>query len=228
MCFSAEADLIGGLVVGAIGVDVLRHVDGRHNARALAALPLVFAVHQVTEAFVWWGLQGHVPESVGHVATIVYLLIAFVLLPVYVPAAIWVLEPRGPRRWAMSGFVALGAVVAGVLAAAMIRGPVTADLRHLHLAYTIDLRAGGLVVGAYVLATCGAAVFSGFRPVAVFGLINLVAVAALAKLAIDGFASLWCGWAALTSGAIALYLRLDRPDDQALKASSPFEAAPGA
>jgi hypothetical protein len=43
--------------------------------------------------------------------------------------------------------------------------------------------------------------------VAVLGAVNLVAVAKLAKLAVDGFASLWCGWAAVTSGAIALHLR---------------------
>jgi hypothetical protein len=103
----------------------------------------------------------------------------------------------------------------------MIRGPVPAELGHLHIAYEIDLRAGGLVVGAYVLATCGAAVFSGFRPVAVFGLVNLVAVAALAKLAIDGFASLWCGWAALTSAAIAVYLRVSGRDRVSLHPAHP-------
>ncbi len=34
-----------------------------------------------------------------------------------------------------------------------------------------------------------------------------VAVAVLARLTIHGFASLWCGWAALCSGAFALHLR---------------------
>ena len=221
MCFSAEADLIGGLVVGAIGVDVLRHVDGRREVRALAALPLVFAVHQLTEAVVWWGLDGHLGTAAGHAATVAYLLIAFVFIPVYVPWSIWLLEPRGPRRWTMLGFVVLGATVAGVLGAAMVRGPVTAQLAHLHISYAVDLSAGGLVVGAYVLATCGAAVFSGFRPVAVFGMVNLVAVAALAKLAVDGFASIWCAWAAITSAAIALYLRLSGPDRVNLHVAHP-------
>ena len=42
----------------------------------------------------------------------------------------------------------------------------------------------------------------------VFGVVNLVAVAVLANLTIDGFASLWCAWAAVTAGFIALHLRL--------------------
>ena len=43
------------------------------------------------------------------------------------------------------------------------------------------------------------------------GFANLVAVAFLAWLTIDGFASLWCGYAAITSGAIAFHMRYGRP-----------------
>jgi hypothetical protein len=97
------------------------------------------------------------------VATWVYLLFAFVVLPIYLPLGIRALEPAGTRRRVMSGFVALGAV------------------------------------------------FSGYRQIAVFGIVNLVGVAVLAKFTSDGFASLWCGWAALTSLAIALHLRYGAP-----------------
>jgi len=44
--------------------------------------------------------------------------------------------------------------------------------------------------------------FSGYRHILIFGLANLVAVAILARLTVDGFASLWCGYAALSAGAI--------------------------
>jgi hypothetical protein len=159
------------------------------------------------EALVWWGLQGHVPAGVGHVATWVYLLFAFVVLPIYVPLAIWALEPPGRRRVAMALFVGLGAVVSGLLLAAMVRGPVTARLGDYHVGYGIHLHAGLVIVTAYVIATCGAAIFSGYRRVAIFGVVNLIAVAALARHVIDGFASLWCAWAALTSVGIALRLR---------------------
>jgi hypothetical protein len=57
------------------------------------------------------------------------------------------------------------------------------------------------------VATCGSLVLSGYRRIAVFGVVNLVAVAVLAAVTLEGFASLWCGWAALTSVAIAWYLR---------------------
>jgi len=208
VCFSAPADLVGGIVLTAIGIDAVRHVDRRAGHRALAALPLLLAAHQIDEAFVWWGLQGHVPHAVGLTATWVYLLFAFVVLPVYVPAAIQGLEPPGRRRTLMSAFVAAGAAVALVLGWAMLVGPVTAVLGDHHISYGIGLHAGFAIVVAYVVVTCGALLLSGYPPLAVFGAVNLVAVAVLAHLEISGFASLWCGWAALTSGAIALHLRV--------------------
>ena len=210
MCFSAQADIVGGLVVTAIGLDVISHVNGRRKHMALAALPLLLGVHQLVEAFVWWSLQGHVNAGLGRVATWIYLLIAFVLLPVFIPLGVMWLEPQRRRRSVMVVFVVLGVAVSTVLLAAMARGPAKAVLGHNHLSYSTDLRAGLVVVVAYVVATCGALILSSHRDVAAFGVVNLVAVAVLAKLTIDGFASLWCGWAALTSAAFAVHLRYGR------------------
>lgn len=211
MCFSAEADLAGSLVIGAVGVDVLRHVNRRHDHVALAALPALFAAHQLVEAFVWWGLQGRVPALLGTVATWVYLLFALVVLPTFVPLAIRALEPPGPRRALMTGFVVLGAVVSSVMLATMVSGPVTARLGDHHVAYSVDLSFGGPVIAAYVVATCGSTLLSGYRQVAVFGAVNVVAIAVIAVLVLDGFASVWCAWAAVTSAAIALHLRRGGP-----------------
>lgn len=211
MCFSPEADVVGGVVLCAIGFDALRHVRRRHDHLAFAALPLLFGAHQLTEAFVWWGLRGEVSTAVEHVATWIYLLFAFVVLPVYVPAAVRALEPVGARRNLMTAFIAVGAVVSAVLLIAMIHGPVAASLGTDHVAYRTDLHAGLFITAAYVAATCGAAILSGYRWIAVFGVLNLIAVATLARLTIDGFASLWCGWAALTSLVIAWHLRATAP-----------------
>ncbi len=209
MCFSPQADLVGGVVIGAIGIDVLRHVEGRRRYLPLAALPLVFAAHQLDEAVVWWSLQGHVGPTIGSVATWIYLLIAFVVLPVYVPVAILLIEPPGPRRRMIGVFVALGAVVSGLLFAAMVTGPVTATLADWHVSYGTGIPAAFWVVTAYVAATCGALLFSGNRHLAVFGMVNLVAAAAIAVIAGEGLASLWCAWAAVASAAFAVHLRLE-------------------
>ncbi|HZT65405.1 MAG TPA: DUF6629 family protein [Acidimicrobiales bacterium] len=89
-----------------------------------------------------------------------------------------------------------------------------ASLGAYHVSYSINLPYGILVVGLYVVATCGALLFSGYRDVAVFGVANLAAVVVLARLTADGFASLWCLYAAVTSGAISLHMRLAKPHRQ--------------
>jgi hypothetical protein len=207
MCFSPEGDLAGGLVVTAIGIDACRHLRGRNNLLLLAATPLVLGVHQIDESLVWWGLQGHVPHLAGRIAMWIYLVIALVVVPVLVPTAIWRLEPTARRRWSIFPFVALGVVVAAVLLEALLRGPVTVTLGSYHLAYSIGLRHGLLIIGLYVVATCGSLLASGYRDVVIFGFVNLVVVIILARLTADGFASLWCFYAALASGGISLHMR---------------------
>ena len=211
MCFSPQGDLAAGIVVGAIGVDACRHLR-RHNSQLLlATTPLLLGAHQIDESLVWWSLDGDVSHTVGRVAMWIYLAIALVVVPVLVPLAIWKLEPTTRRKWVIAPFVGLGMVVAGILLATMLRGPVTVQKGSYHLAYSISLRHGILIVGLYVVATCGSLLLSGYRHIVIFGLCNLVVVVILAKLTADGFASLWCFYAALASGAISLHLRLAKP-----------------
>ena len=210
MCFSPTGDLVGGSVVVAIGVDACLHLRGRPEYLAIAALPVVLGLHQIDETFVWWWLQGHVSAGVGHVAMWIYLLFALVVLPTLVPAMFLLVETRY-RRWRTAPFLALGIVVSAVLLEAMIAGHPSVKLGTYHLAYSIGLRHGIVVIGLYVVATCGPLLVSGFRSVIWFGVANLVAVIVLVLLCASGFTSLWCFYAALLSGAIALHLRYAKP-----------------
>lgn len=211
MCFSAEADLVAGVVIGAIGVDALRHVTVP-TQRWLASIPLLLGAHQLIESVVWWGLEGRFAEEVWRFAAWWYLAIAFGVLPVLVPFAIGALEPEAHRRRA-SLFVTTGAVVAAVLMYAVVRGPVEARIEGHHIAYRVDLWRGGLIVLLYVVATCGSLLVSHHRHVRWFGAVNLVAVVVLALVDQTAFISLWCAWAAVTSVTIAVHLRLvsERP-----------------
>jgi hypothetical protein len=210
VCFSPQADLVGGAVVGAIGVDSLRSARQQHGHLALASLPLLFGVHQLIEAAVWLGLQGHLSHAPAHVALWAYLLIAFVVLPVFVPLAVRANEPSRRRRLAMTPFAVLGAAVAVDLFVAMVRGPVGVQMRPHHLAYSLLLDHAAIVIVLYVIAICFALLLSSRRRVVIFGAVNVAAVGVIAWLTVDGFASVWCGWAAVTSAVIALHLRVGR------------------
>src|SRR5450755_119043 len=91
MCFSPEADLTTGVIVGAVGIDALRHTS-RPQQMVLASLPLLLAVHEIDEALVWWGLRGQLPWAVTHAAIYIFLTVAFAL-PFLVPLATLGIEP---------------------------------------------------------------------------------------------------------------------------------------
>jgi hypothetical protein len=202
------------LVICAIGVDAVRHVRRRRELLALAWLPLLLGAHQFIEALVWLWLQGHVPRGIGHVALWAYLLIAFVVLPVFIPLAVIALEPTRRRKAMMVPFALIGAVIAAILLATMVRGPVGVKLAPYHLSYSIRVSDGLLIIALYVIAVCGPLLMSGYRNVVIFGAVNLVAVIVIARLTVSGFASVWCGWAAISSAAIALHCRFAEPDAQ--------------
>jgi hypothetical protein len=208
MCFSPVGDLVGGAVVVAIGVDACRHVKGRSENLAIAALPLLLGLHQIDETFVWWGLQGKVPANVGHVAMWIYLLFALVALPVIVPVMLAYFEPSKRRRWRYVPFIILGLAVGGIILEAMLVGNPVATLGLYHIAYSIGLQHGIVIIGFYIVATCGSMLVSGNWLLMWFGATNLVAVIVLALLCANGFTSLWCFYAALVSGAIAIHLRM--------------------
>jgi hypothetical protein len=205
VCFSAEADLCTSVVVGVVGIDALRHVRKPHQL-ALAATPLLFAVHEIDETFVWWGLHGQVSYSVEHAAIYVFLAVAFVL-PFWVPFAMLGVETKVHRRQWMKAFLVVGTITSVALLVAIVRGPVGAVIDGSHIAYSADISYADILVALYIVATCGACLVASNRWLVLLGLANLSAVIALGWITFTGFTSLWCAWAALTSIAIAIYLR---------------------
>ena len=112
----------------------------------------------------------------------------------------------------MVPFASTGTVIAVILFAAMVRGPIGVTLAPYHLSYGVRVTDGLPIVVLYVVAVCGALLISGYRNVVIFGAVNLVAVIVIAWLTVSGFASIWCAWAAVSSAAITLHLRLAKPD----------------
>ena len=210
MCFSPEADLVAAVVIGGIGVDATRHV--RSAAQwPLAALPLLLAGHSLIEAFVWWGVRGDVSGGVQTVATALYVGIAFVVLPVYIPVTVLLLENRPFHRPAEIVTLVAGVVCATELTAALIARPYSASPHGHHLVYHVHLHAGAVITALYLLSTCGALLVSGRPFLRWYGVVNIAAVAMLAWVALDALTSLWCAWAAVTSIAVAVRLRSGAP-----------------
>jgi hypothetical protein len=99
----------------------------------------------------------------------------------------------------MYGFVALGALVSGYLLWGVVHESVSARI----VAHTIQYHGvgglAGLATVLYVIAICATLLLSSHRRIVWFGVINLLAVIAIAWVQADALTSLWCTWAALVS-----------------------------
>ena len=107
MCFSATANFVGSGVLGVAGVVTLAKVKHRREL-LFAALPLLFAIHQFIEGFVWLGLDGTLSPTVTHNMGAAYMLYAQGLLPFLLPLGVLFFEPDGRSRRRMLPFLVIG------------------------------------------------------------------------------------------------------------------------
>jgi hypothetical protein len=211
VCLSPEADLVGAVAVGVVGIDALRQVRDKRDL-PLAALPALFATHFFIETFVWWGLDGEVPWSTGRSAAWLYLFIALVVVPAVVPLAVMLGEPDARRRKMMAALTAVGVGLAAVFLFALVQHPFSARVEDHCIRYTVQLDGGGRLTAFYVLVVCGVLLLSSARRIVAFGIVNLVVVIGLAWLMNHAFISLWCAWAAITTVLLDLHLRRKHAD----------------
>jgi hypothetical protein len=209
VCFSPEADFTAAAVVGVVGVETLRRVRTRREL-IVGALPLLFALHQLTEGFVWLGLRGDVSSAVGNAAKSIYVIYAYALLPIIVPIGLYLIEPSGRhRRWVLP-FVALGIAVGGYLFWQVTQYPIYAQQHASCIAYGTHTPLGTQAAVAYVIATCAPALLSSRRYLRWFGVANIVGVAIALSIREADFTSVWCVYAALVSFLILEHFRRQR------------------
>src|SRR6201997_2043878 len=107
MCFSATANFVGSGVLGAVGVVTLTKLNHRREL-LFAALPVLFAIHQFIEGFVWLGLEGILSPAVAHDMGAAFMLYAQGLLPFLLPVSVYQFEADRKSRQRMLPFVVLG------------------------------------------------------------------------------------------------------------------------
>lgn len=191
MCWSAQADLVAGAGVVAVGVAcVVRARPGRDLP--LAALPLLLGAHQLVEAAVWNSGGGTGP------ATLAWTVIALPLLALWVPAGVLCAAPPYARRRLIVPLAA-GAATAAILAHVLATRPVRAEIRGHTMGYVVDLPHAGPLVAGYLVATVGSLLLAGDRGLRVLGVLAAAGASVCWALWRLEFVSTWCAFAAVCS-----------------------------
>jgi hypothetical protein len=204
VCFSATANFVGSGVLSAAGVVTLTRVKHRREL-LFAALPILFAIHQFIEGFVWLGLDGILSPAVTHDMGAAFMLYAQGLLPLLLPLSVYQFEVDRKSRQRMLPFVVLGGATTLYILWALTAFPTEVYVRDNTIVY-INQATNNLAVAVfYVIATCGSLFFSKIRMMVIFGAANLVILLVVMEVRRYAFTSLWCAYAAVVSFIILAY-----------------------
>jgi hypothetical protein len=213
MCFSATANFVGSGVLGAVGVVTLTKVKHRREL-LFASLPVVFAIHQFIEGFVWLGLDGILSPAVAHDMGAAFMLYAQGLLPFLLPLSVLLFEPNATSRRRMLPFLILGGATTLYILWALTAFQLQLSVKGNSIVYINQATNNTAVALLYVIATCGSLFFSKIKMMVIFGVANLAILLIVMGVKRYAFTSLWCAYTAIASVIILAYFwrsQEDRP-----------------
>jgi hypothetical protein len=206
MCFSATASFSAGTLLLVIGTLTLKSAH-RPRELAFAAIPLLFAIQQLSEGVIWLTFRYEAPLF-NAVMTHVYSFFSHVLWPVYVPVAVLLIEPPGRRRRMLLAFVAGGTVIGAYLLYTLVAFPIVSRPTGQHIEYVSPHFFALAAMTLYLLSTTISPLLSTHRTVKFFGVLALSSFAAAYYFYATWFISLWCFFAALLSAVVYLHFVL--------------------
>lgn len=209
MCFSATASFVTAGVTGAIGMVALTRVTEPRQV-PLAATPLLFALQQGTEGFLWLHLPLAPGGSIATGLTFLFLFFAQVFWPAYAPFAVLLTEPDERRRRVMHLCLAAGVGVGAYLLWWLLTRPYGAVVLDGHIVYQTVYEHPLAVALAYLAATALPLILSSQRTVVVLGAIILVGSAVAYVFYWESFVSVWCFFAAAASVVILCHFEWSR------------------
>ena len=207
MCFSFEADVVAAVALTPIGILTLRAAPSRRYL-PVASIPLFFAAHQGIEAFVWLGTDGRASAAVESFAIYVYLAMAQIILPIFVPLAVAAIERNRRVRIYMLLSAVGGALLAARFGWILVTEGATASPLERVMVYKTPTNVpdiGGLF---YVNATVFTTIAATGHYLRLFGFANAIGISVAGWLRYDAVTSIWCIYAAMISGLILLHLKM--------------------
>jgi hypothetical protein len=174
-------------------------------------MPCLFALHQFTEGFVWLGLDHRLPPVVAHDAGAAFVLYAQGFLPFLLPLSVLLIEPTRSKRRRMLGFTILGGALMVYLLWGLVAYPLQVSAGDNGIVYVNRITTTTLVAVLYVIATCGALFFSGFRRLVLLAWLNMAGLLTVMVVRRLEFTSIWCAYAAVVSAVIYFFFRHSRP-----------------
>ena len=195
MCFSAEASFSAATFLSVVGVASLRRAA--NYKLLLAAIPLLFAIQQLSEGVLWVYLGRNWPHDIFFSsAQHIFLIFAFLIWPIWIPLSLARAERTIWRRRVLFGITACGALLAMINAMYAMETSISVAIVGHSLQYEGRVPSQALIYPLIVLAPC---FVSSLRYISLFGVLVAIGYAVASYFYTSAFVSVWCFFAALVS-----------------------------
>lgn len=196
MCFSPTASFSASIVLGAVGT--LSVAKNRHTkALPLAAIPIIFAIQQAIEGFLWLNIRGSGQWTL--LFTHLFLFFALFWWPIFAPIAVYLVEPNVWRRHILK-FICLAGILLGCyLYATFLIHPAPATVVQYCIYYPYTIPYYWVVAVVYLLVIVGAGLLSSYRVIQITSFVMGVLAFISWRIYLINFTSVWCFFAAIAS-----------------------------
>ncbi len=215
MCFSAPASFVASAGIAVIGIATIRQAKTRPQY-ILAGIPIIFSIQQLAEGFLWLRLSNAGYEYLQNIPMYLFLVVAQVIWPTYVPYAILAYEKDAKRKKIIGILLGLGLLTSGYFLYCLLFYPVQASIGNHHIVYDLHFPLSNKwYSGAtYMLATVLASLLSGMKRLRYFGLLLLVSYLIASFLYKEYLISVWCYFSAVLSVYTLYIVRKDNQSRQ--------------
>ncbi len=208
MCFSTEASFGAGAVLTIVGIATLRKTTSRSQL-AFATLPLIFGVQQFIEGFVWLSLSNADYAYLKQVPTYLFLIIAQVVWPLWIPLSIYLMEKELKPKKLLLGLLAIGTVLSLCVVYNLTTYTVKSEILEHHIHYALSIPKWMIPLGAflYFLPTVVSPFVSSVKRTNFLGMTILTSFIVSKLFFEQNMISVWCFFAALMSVVVYIVIK---------------------
>ena len=213
MCFSPEASFSASILLSIIGFQTLKQIN-HPNQILLALIPWFFALQQFCEGLVWVTIQHEMVHTFLHsFSEIVFLLIAFMIWPIWMPLALGMMEADAARRRWIWGALSVGILFLLFNIVAVPGHPLSVHIVGHSLQYCAYVLPSDLYYYitkvVYLIAVIVPSLASSFPLIWIFGFSVILASAVADYFYYATFSSVWCFMSALLSIIIYFVMKFN-------------------
>lgn len=200
MCFSVQVSFFSAALLAALSALTIK--NSSRKSLMFASIPLLFAIQQFTEGFVWM--------YASKFAAAIYLAFVLIIWPFWIPISIFLIEPNNLQKNILKILSAIGILWSALLVYYLYSYGFSATVgEHIIYSFTTPLIFGSL--GLSLLIYCIPVILPFFisthRYMKLFG--SLLAVSNLITIFVwkNYFTSIWCFFGAIISIGVYLIIK---------------------